>query len=255
MSQGEQNPVFVQPDEALAQAYQTLLHKHTYLIVMVDQQKATLLNAAHGQLVLEARLEIDIDTRDYAEFGPYALGASVQGGLFEKMVAEHRKTYFQSVVERIDQLCREKGFQRILFGGAEASALMVRNMLPKHLQPLVIGVVPMPITTDPETILEKARPVALEYERAYQLRLVDEIVKLAKSRGRGALGMHDVMTALDQQRVELLVLPSPSVDQELADMLAEQVTASSGQVEWVSGEAADRLNAEGGIGARLYYAL
>ena len=57
------------------------------------------------------------------------------------------------------------------------------------------------------------------------------------------------------QRVELLVMPYPMDDADLAAELPLHTFASGGSVELVHGEAADRLNQEGGLAARLYYAL
>jgi hypothetical protein len=44
-------------------------------------------------------------------------------------------------------------------------------------------------------------------------------------------------------------------DADLAAELPLRTFASGGSVELVHGEAADRLNQEGGLAARLYYAL
>jgi hypothetical protein len=44
-------------------------------------------------------------------------------------------------------------------------------------------------------------------------------------------------------------------DDALAQELPYRVFASGGEVEFVHGEAAARLNAEGGLAARLYYTI
>jgi hypothetical protein len=70
-----------------------------------------------------------------------------------------------------------------------------------------------------------------------------------------ALGRQAVMQALEQQRVELLLAPWPLHDPETFQDATARVFASNGTIELVHGRAAERLRAEGGLGARLYYAL
>jgi hypothetical protein len=72
---------------------------------------------------------------------------------------------------------------------------------------------------------------------------------------RGALGRKAVLEARQQQRVELLIAPWLLPDNALMQSLPQPVLNSSAKIELVHGEAAERLNAEGGIAARLYCAL
>ncbi|MBK8023547.1 MAG: hypothetical protein IPK19_19460 [Chloroflexi bacterium] len=229
-----------------------------YLIVLVDQEKTSILNATLGRVGGETRLTNDVDEYDFQERTEYQLGASAQRDcrdLYEKMIDEHRMRYFREVVDAIDKLSQKRQFTRILFGGAEESAKTVINLLPERLAGMVVGWLPIPMRSDPQAILERATPAALEHERQHEMQIVDEIINFAKSKGRGALGFKDVMLALEEQRVELLVIPYPIEDESLAVDLPGQVRASSGTIELVHGEAAELLRLEGGIGARLYYAI
>jgi hypothetical protein len=63
------------------------------------------------------------------------------------------------------------------------------------------------------------------------------------------------MEALEQQRVELLIAPWPLADESLAQELPLRVMQSGIQFELIYGEAAETLINEGGLAARLYYAL
>jgi hypothetical protein len=141
----------------------------------------------------------------------------------------------------------------MVLGGNEQAAHTVRDLLPEQLRQLVVDVLPIPMRFNTKEIMERVQPRALEYERENEMALVDQVINLAKSGGRGALGREAVMQALEQQRVELLLAPWP-LDDALNDLPA-RVFASGGGIELVHGEAAERLKAEGGLGARLYYAL
>ena len=57
---------------------------------------------------------------------------------------------------------------------------------------------------------------------------------------------------LERKQVELLLLPWPAESLTL-ETLAREALAAGATVELVSGEAAARLLAEGGVAARLFY--
>jgi hypothetical protein len=81
------------------------------------------------------------------------------------------------------------------------------------------------------------------------------VINMAKSGGRAALGREAVLKAVDEQRVEMLIAPWPLTDEYLLHTLPEKMMHSSSTLELVHGEAAERVQAEGGLAARLYYAL
>jgi hypothetical protein len=119
----------------------------------------------------------------------------------------------------------------------------------------VIALLPIPMRSATPEIAESVLTHALDYERQEEMGLVNQVIDFAKSGGRGALGPKAVMEALEMQRVELLIMPRELDDTHLASELPLRAFASGGSVELVHGEAADRLKQEGGLAARLYYAL
>jgi len=130
----------------------------------------------------------------------------------------------------------------------------VRTLLHPRVADQVIAILPIPFETAEREIASATSEVATGYERESDLAAVNEVINRAKSGGRGALGSDAVNRALDLQAVSLLVLPYP-MDPARANELIIKAVRSSGKIDFVYGEAADRLDAEGGIGALLYYAI
>jgi hypothetical protein len=91
-----------------------------------------------------------------------------------------------------------------------------------------------------------------EYKHKQEMRVVDEMIQLAGSGGRCVLGSK-VVTALEQRRVELLIVPWPSANEKLVDRLTLEALAAGADVKPVGGEAAERLIGECGVVARVYY--
>lgn len=236
-----------------------------YLIALVDQEKARFFLAQLGTIGFEESVELNIEDYDWVERttmhapGPGIDNAAVHGGTgredFQKMIDEHLNRFYRETAERIGKLCDKHGTSRIILGGVEESAHAVENFMSDATRKRVIDIAPIPLRSTLAQMNEIAQQRALEFERAEELELVNQVIDFAKSGGRGALGPKAVMEALEMQRVELLIMPWPMDDANLAAELPLRAFASGGSVELVHGEAADRLKQEGGLAARLYYAL
>lgn len=237
-----------------------------YLIVLVDQEKARFFLTELGSIGFHEGVEVDLEGYDFVERtiaanpNPVGGGNAVHGGSgkddFNAMLDEHRTRMYRQVAAGIEQYANQRGIRRILLGGSEQSAHAVKNLLPTKLQDSIIDVLPIPMRANLSEIFEQMQPRAVAHERQQELRLVQEVIDFAKSGGRGALGTKAVMDALTMQRVELLILVWSEVDDGgVRPDLPLRAFASGGQVELVHGEAAELLKQEGGIAARLYYAL
>ncbi|MFN8417813.1 MAG: VLRF1 family aeRF1-type release factor [Anaerolineae bacterium] len=235
-----------------------------YVIALIDQEQAHFFTAFLGQVGQQDQLELDIADYDWGEKTLSRIRTSGAGGIasqgsnrdaFEAMLDEHRARYYREVAAHIEELCQRHEARRIILGGSEASAHAVQRLMPEQVANKVIAMLPVPLKLSPTEILARVLPRALEYERQQEQELVNEVINLAKSEGRGALGKNSVLAALEQQRVEMLIVPYPVENEALAAELPLKALASSSVIELVHGEAADRLNEEGGLAARLYYAV
>jgi hypothetical protein len=233
-----------------------------YLIVMVDHEKARFFTAYLGDIGFQEDMTLELDTHDWREktgAPPSTSGSSLGRGSseddFEDRVIEHVQRFYRDVAVHIEDLISKHRIGRIVLAGNEQSSHAVHGFLPEKLADCVVAVMAIPMRYNAREIMEQVLPRALEYEREQEMALVNQVIDLAKSGGRGALGRDNVMSALEQQRVEVLVAPWPMDDPALEAELPTRVFASSGEIELVHGEAAELLKEEGGLGARLYYAI
>ncbi len=231
-----------------------------YLILLVDQEKAHFIVAYLGSAGLADTLSLELDTEDWREkhlMPATSYGRELRAGSyvdhFEDRVEAHLERFYRDVIARAQELKAERGFDRIVLGGSEQAAHAVLNLMPDKLAAQVIATLPIPMRATPHQALEQALPAALAYERQHERELVEQVIGLAKAGGRAVLGREAVQKAVEQQLVELLILPWALADDELKAWLPAQMLASGGQLELVHGEAAERLQAEGGLAARLYY--
>lgn len=164
------------------------------------------------------------------------------------------RRFLRGIAAEIDRYVLEHhDVARIIFGGGHRLAHAARKLLHPRVAELVVGVVPLPFESTQQEIALATRALAEQVEREQDLLLVAEIIEQARPGGRGALGYDTVGQALSLQAVQTLLLPYP-IPAEATDDLIIKAVRSSSTLNFVYGEAADRLHSVGGLGARLYYA-
>ena len=236
-----------------------------YLVVMVDREKAELITAYMGAANTEGSFENDMYSYDFGQKTLMPATSAVAGGrpltqgsnreAYQDMINEHVARFHREVASEVEAFARSHPQIRVVIGGEEHSAHALRALLPEQFGGELVAVLPIPMRTSSVEIMQQVLPAASEHERQHELNLISNVIDFARSGGRGALGQKAVREALEMQRVELLLLPYPLDDENLAADFTSRVFQSGGDVELVHGEAADRLREAGGVAARLYYAL
>lgn len=235
-----------------------------YLVVLVDQEEAHFLSTYLGEIGREEAMASDRFTFDFREktlnprAGMPGAGSITQGSNrdeFDDQMDEWIARFHRDVAQRISELMEKLDAKRVVIGGNEKTAHAVKGYLPQPVADAVVGILGIPFHESDAEVMARVLPLALDYERQKEGELVDFMIDQAKAGGRGALGIKDVELALAMQRVQTLVVSWPTDDLNRLEELSLKTLRSNSQVELVHGAPADRLNAEGGVGAVLYYAL
>jgi hypothetical protein len=240
-----------------------------YLIVLVDTEEAHFLKTYLGNMDREEAMASDrfqfdfyertlmprtVTPRSGQDAGVVTHGS--QRDNFEQMMDEMIAKFYRQVADRVGDMREKVGAERIVIGGTDEAAHAVYKHMHESLKKAVVGVISIPFHETDQQVMERVLPAALEFERKNEMEIVEQVIDFAKSGGRGALGVDDVLSAVDQQRVELLVVPWPlDGASEMIKLMTTQVLQNNGQVELVHGAAADRLKKEAPVAARLYYGL
>jgi peptide subunit release factor 1 (eRF1) len=174
---------------------------------------------------------------------------------FAATIDDHLRRFYQEVAAQLRQIVADQGIRRIILGGPGEAAHALKHEMHPALARQVVAIVPIPQWVDDRAVMRLALPAALEVEHQQEVALVDEVIDLARSGSRGALGLVAVEDCLARQQVELLILPWPLADPALRDRLPLAALAAGAKIEFVSGAAAERVIAEGGVAARLFYTL
>lgn len=240
-----------------------------YLIVLVDREEAQLLTMYLGDTSREEAMASDRFSFDFKEktimprpSGPQSdVGGVLTGGSQKDSFADKMDDYIakfhQDVAQRVREWLKTHGAQRVIIGGDEKSAHAVHDELHDAVLPHVVTVMSIPFQESDNQVMKRILPIALDYEREKELETVRTVVGLAKTEGgRGVVGYEAVEQAVQMQQVDLLIAPWPLDDAARFHTLTVQAfTHGNATIELVHGEAADLLRAEGGIAARLFYAI
>ncbi|WAS91082.1 VLRF1 family aeRF1-type release factor [Nannocystis punicea] len=234
-----------------------------YVVALVDSEKVRFFVARLGRAGLGGTRYNEVFEYDfppkYLPATSRGEGGYVHGGnnrdAFEATIEDHARRFYRQVAEQCAHLVEESGAKRIVLGGTEASARAVEGIMHDTVRKAVIAVVPTPLHLSDQATWDHLLPHALEHERVHECALVDEVVDLAKAGGRGALGIATVLECLKNKQVELLLVPWPLADTELRVQLPELAMAAGARIELIAGPAAERVQQEGGLAARLYYGI
>jgi hypothetical protein len=237
-----------------------------YLVVQVDQEEAHFYISYLGQTEFRDSMEIDLEEYDFGQKTGMPSTAARAGGhhgvqvnqrdRFEDMIQEHRMRFFREVADNARQLIEHDRIPRLILGGDEQTAHIVRKELPETLHKHLVAVTSIPRHFSPHEIFAQVQPLALEYERQQEIELVDSVIDSARAGGRAMLGPEAIEAALERGQVSALILAWPLADYELAERLAYKTLQLNGEILMVHGEPAARLSEEaGGVAARLYYSL
>lgn len=224
-----------------------------HLVVLFAQDQARVLSLFLGASAGDVTANLDQtwqrkDSRKTAHAAQIARRHDELDRRFVRYIADEINQFF----------VEEPDVDRVVLGGNVQLAHAVRAFLHPSVARKVISIAKIPFDAPPHAIADQIRGIAYAAERDHELILVQDTINLAKAGKRAALGLNDVNQALDMYAVSLLILPYPietPILMGIVDELLTKALYSGSQVEFVRGEAADLLLAEGGIAAQLYYTL
>jgi len=217
-----------------------------YLVMLLSEAEVRLVEVFLTRSTDELRVESE--PRLSLRFGRKA---RTQASARRDLDSERR--FVREVVTETNQyFLDDQDFERLVLGGNLKLAHAVRNALHPAVKDIVVGIEPMDMKLPDREVSRRVGEIASNYEREHDLTVVEDIVTLANRRGAAVVEQQGVEAALRVGNVKTLVIPYP-IDAERFDELIVDATIHGADIEFVFGDAANRLNEFGGIGASLYY--
>jgi len=177
-----------------------------YGVALVDKQGARLFSFHLGEL--KEQEGILGESIHHTKRGGASAKTGVRGGVagqtrYEDELAERNMRDVASFAARFFS---ENNVRRVLIGGTDANVALMRSLLPKFWQSLIVGTFPMSMTANKVEVLERAMQIGKQAELSREEQLLKKLVTgTAKGRG-GVLNLDDTLSAVHDGRVQSLVV-------------------------------------------------
>jgi len=177
-----------------------------YGVVLVDKQGARLFSFDMGEL--REQEGVLGETVRHTKRGGASSFPGRRGGTagttryMDELVIRNMR----DVAEFAIKFFEENRVRRILIGGSDDNASMLRSLLPKAWQSLIVGSFPMSMNASHTEVLANTLKTGAETMRRHELRLTEQMVTAAAKAGNAVVGLEDTLEAVNQGRVQTLLV-------------------------------------------------
>jgi peptide chain release factor subunit 1 len=186
-------------DSPLVEPLAELGMRGTWAVLLVNRQVARMLRGSPERLDELPPIRDEVHRQhDQGGWSQARYQRSV-----DKEVQDHLKHTAEVVFRRFQR----SPFQRMLLGGPEEILSDVEQRLHPYVRDRIAGRVKVDVeNTNPETVRTAAAPVMEEVDRAREREALDRLEEAVGAGGRGTAGLDDTIAALNERRVETLLL-------------------------------------------------
>lgn len=181
-------------------------------IALVNRLKARVFEMNAGEASLGETKE-DFRQRPDLEFGPLPKTGRSDGylgyeaGHRERHAENEIKNHFKLFVESLQLLLNREKFEALLIGCHGDAWPDLEPLLHSELRKRLVGhFIVDPVGVTAEEVREHARRILEERHRTQLRAVLQEALSEAQRHGRGALGLRRVLTALERQEVQTLIV-------------------------------------------------
>lgn len=191
--------VVVNSSPAVAQLESILQGHEPIGVLLADRQRARLFVFELGRLVERSELLEELP-RDYDVRGQSERGTPE--GHVEELAQQHLRNAARVAFE----VFQERPFEHLLIGATEAVASDLEAALHPYLKERLAGRLHLPIDAAEAAVREAVEEMEIELEKARDAEVVERLREAVGSGRRGVAGLADTLLALNEHRVEHLVV-------------------------------------------------
>jgi peptide subunit release factor 1 (eRF1) len=186
-------------DSPLVEPVAELAMRGSWCVLLVNRKLARMLRGSRERLDELPPVEDEVHGQhDQGGWSQARYQRSV-----DKEVQDHLKRTAAVAFRRFQRV----PFDRILLGGPEEILSAVEETLHPYLRERVAGRVKVDVeNTTAEQVRDAAAPVMDEVDRSREREALDRVVEGVSAGGRGAAGLEDTLAALNERRVETLLV-------------------------------------------------
>lgn len=177
---------------------ESILQDHEPIgVLLADRQRARMLVFALGDLVEHSELFEQLAQGDPGHHDRGDLAPALEA-------ATH--THLRNAADVAWRLFQERPFPHLVIGGPEPIAAELESLLHPYLRERLCGRIPVAVGAGLGDIREAALDVERRVDRDREAALVERLRDAAASGRRGVTGLADTLRALNERRVERLLV-------------------------------------------------
>jgi peptide chain release factor subunit 1 len=171
----------------------------SWLVVLVSRSSGRLLRGGPDGLREEGAVDDDVH-------GQHQKGGWSQAR-YQRSVDEDARNHLERVAKAVGQRHERAPFEHLLIGGPEDALADFEGMLDQKMSDLLAGRVDVDVeNTNADEVAEAAAETMREHEEKEQTELLGRLEEGLGRGERAAAGLDDVLAALNEQRVETLLV-------------------------------------------------
>jgi peptide subunit release factor 1 (eRF1) len=170
-----------------------------YGIVLVNRQAARIFRGSRDRLDEVARVDDQVHRRH--EKGGWSQAR------YQRSVEKEAKDHLKHTSEELLSRHKRRPFDALFIAAPEAVFTDFCGQLHPYLKERVVGRVEVDVeNTNADDVQQAAAETIDAYERKLEKETLDRVVQGSETGGRGAAGLEETLNALNEQRVDTLLL-------------------------------------------------
>ncbi len=240
-----------------------LKQERVVVAALVDSRRARLFEYRDGHLEEPFSLLAETLSGDLSDVNVSKRATSHSGvrgrtatDAAQRVVEVSSERMLKQVMDQVEALVGKEGL--LILGGTTEAVSAAHSHLPPTIRARTAERPGLRVEMPDAEIRAEVEKGASSVNQSLQEGLMNEVVDLARSGGRGALGAEAVEAALREGRVDCLLLSRAFIraNQDYADHLVGAAFQQHAEVEELTSEGGERLDRVGeGVAARLRYTL
>lgn len=240
-----------------------LKQERPVVVALLDSQRSRVFRYQDGGVAEIGDRVADTFMGDLTDTGTSKRSATSTGQRGETST-DAAQRYLEVAADRmIKDLAREVAEQAgdhgfVVIGGTTEMEQRLRATLPKSLDGRVMVEPSLGVEMRESALRKAVGDAATELTRSWQNELLEHVFDHARASGRATMGLGSTVRALEEMRVDTLLLSRSRVrgDPEEVERLIGLAFAGNAHVEETGGAAGERLDREAeGIAARLRFTV
>ncbi|MEJ2324622.1 MAG: hypothetical protein P8Y25_02030 [Chromatiaceae bacterium] len=196
------NELVVETTPYIKPLFDILERYRRYAVLLVDKEAARIFVIHLGEIAEYGEIHSEDVPGRHKKGGWFALAQNH----YDRHISHHVGLHLKDVIKKFEPFVAGEDINRLVLGGSEEAVLRTKSLLPKSVQPKIVGTFQAGLYEGTLDVLKRVEPVVREYEDKIEGETVGDVIQKAMKKERAVVGLEPVLQALQEARVQKLVL-------------------------------------------------